>query len=270
MSWSLSQCGRKNFLKKAVGYIRGRLWRRAWAPDTGLQRQQIKDFAEIEGYEPPTILGEQQNFSMRRKGIYPKLTEALNLCEKHSADFLYVDIGNWRTNPVLNQYIAHKPGTKSGWKFIGIRPDRETIEAVERQGRLEKYANKRRRALKPKLQDEKGRDNIPPIMIWKRDNEISSKRFKNFEHLYEGVEPIYRLLRGNWDSSNKKIADELHKKAYLTVDGRRWSEDNVRKTRALITSPEFLEFVDMREEEKQDWYLPTNRSLYITVVQKLQ
>lgn len=239
-------------MKKAVGYIRGRLWERRWAPDKELQSRQIKEFAEANDYGVLKIVGEQQNFSLRRKGIYPKLMEALDLCEKHNADFLYVDIGNWRTNPVLNQYTSHKAGTKSGWKFVGIDPERKTIEAIERQARVEKYANKRRKASKRRLHDEEGKDALPEILVWKRDNKISSKRFKNFEHLYEGVEPIYRLIKDNWQLSNKRIADELHEGAYLTVDGRRWSEDNVRKTRYLITGKKFAQFVELKEEEKSD------------------
>ena len=234
---------------KAVGYIRGRQWKGKWAPDAQRQRQRLLKFADANEYEIIKFGGEQQKFSLGRRTGFRKLTELLTLCDEHKATFLYVDIGNWRPNIILNNYVSHykKHGTKRGWQFVAVPPDLETMEAIERQARLEKFESKRR--LQKKVGKER-RKILLPIEQWQFDYKISRRRLKGFEHLYRGVEPIYRAIEKLIEESpkltNKRIAWALDREAYLTVDGKRWTDETVRKVRGLIKDKEFFEFVRIK------------------------
>ena len=243
---------------KAVGYIRGRLWKGKWAPDKDLQARRIKEFAEEYEYEIIHIAGEQQKFLAGLRAKFSKFHKLLDLCKEHEADFLYVDIGNWRPNVVLNAFVtAAKSGqTKRGWKFVAVPPDKKTMEAIERQARMEKFELQRRRRKKPA---EKKSKTLSPIEKWQIQYSVGSRRLKGFEHLYHGVDPIFRiiekLLKETSNLTNKRIAWALDREAYLTVDGKRWTDETVRKVRGLIKREEFRRYVRLRnidDEQKFD------------------
>ncbi len=237
----------------AVGYLRGRLWKGKWAPDAKLQRERIKEFAEENEYEIIKFAGEQQKFSLGRKTGFKKLMELFAHCEEHNATFLYIDIGNWRPNVVLNSYTEHynKYGTKKGWKFVAVPPDKKTMEAIERQARMEKFESHRR----PKKKSIKKKKEKPsPIENWQIKYKISRRRLKGFEHLYRGVDPIFRfiekILEATPSLTNKRIAWALDRDAYLTVDGKRWNDETVRKIRSVIKKDDFREFVRLKDRDK--------------------
>lgn len=238
----------------AVGYIRGKRWQGKWTPDLKLQRRRIAEFADKHEYEVIQYGGDEQRFSLQKRTGYRKLHELLELCAKHKGTFLYVDIGNWRPNTILNDYIRHykKSGKTSGWKMLAVPPDRKTIEAIERQARLEKFETVRR----PRKKSTEKKDKIlTPLDQWQLEHNIGKRRMKGFEHLYKGVEPIYRFIQLRAEESprltNKRIAWALDREAYLTVDGKRWTDETVRKARELIQEDEFLEFVRLKEADKE-------------------
>ena len=239
---------------KAVGYIRGRLWKGKWAPDAKLQRRRMEEFAEQHEYEIIQFGGEQQKFSLGRRTGFRKLTELMELCAEQDATFLYVDIGNWRPNVILNNYVSHykKHGTKKGWEFVAVPPDIKTMEAIERQARMEKFESRSR----PQKTAAAKKKKIPtPIEQWQSQYKIGHRRLKGFEHLYRGVEPIYRaiekLLEDSPHLTNKRIAWALDREAYLTVDGKRWTDETVRKLRGFIKEEAFREFVRLKETDKE-------------------
>ncbi len=237
----------------AVGYIRGRLWKGKWAPDAKLQRARIKEFADENEYEVIKIAGEQQKFSLTTKAGIKKLGELLTLCDEQKATFLFVDIGNWRPNVVLNSYVNHykRYGTKKGWEFVAVPPDKKTMEAIERQARMEKFESRRHHK---KKDVEKKKEKPSPLEKWQKKYNVSRRRLKGFEHLYHGVEPIFRIiekiLAETPNLTNKRIAWALDREAYLTVDGKRWSDETVRKIRGVIKEDDFLEFVRLKDRDK--------------------
>ncbi|MBC8269046.1 MAG: hypothetical protein H8E36_09885 [Rhodospirillaceae bacterium] len=239
---------------KAVGYMRGRLWKGKWAPDARLQRNRIAEYAEENEYEVIKYGGEQQKFSLGRKTGFKVLMELAELCNKHKATFLYVDIGNWRPNVVLNSFLEQAERLKKirDWKFVAIPPDRKIMEAIERQARLEKFES-RRRPIKKIIKKKKEKPS--PIEKWKTKFKIGRRRLKGFEHLYHGVEPIYRVIEKILEETpkltNKRIAWALDREAYLTVDGKRWTDETVRKIRGVIKEEEFREFVHLKDRDKE-------------------
>lgn len=233
-------------MKRAVGYVRGRLYRKKWTPDVELQKQQIREYADAYGYELIALKGEDQRLGIKK--LANALVAALRLCTAKKADFLYVDFGNRRPNTLLNQFLKNtKPETK-GWRFVAIPADRETLEAMERQARVEEF-NRRvgaKRKQKPKAEDQKPRNALEE---YQQEHGISTKRLKNFQHLSKGVSPIYKYLLDQ-RSSAQEIADDLHDGAYLTVDGKRWTADNVRRSRKLARSGTFQNFISLIQAEK--------------------
>lgn len=238
---------------KAVGYIRGRLWKGKWTPDARLQRQRIQKFANAYEYEIIKFDGEQQKFSLATRRGFDKFLKLVSVCHEHKATFLYVDIGNWRPNVVLNEYVSHyktRP-IKQGWKFLAVPPDRKTMEAIERQARMEKFESKRR----PRKKVAKERRKIlSPVEQWQAEHKISRRRLKGFEHLYSGVDPIYRFIERLFEEtpnlSNKRIAWALDREAYLTVDGNRWTDETVRKVRSFVKRDDFCDFIHLKEKDK--------------------
>ena len=239
--------------KTAVGYIRARKFAGKWTADARAQRDQIYDYADAEGFKVVKMFVEEQRFSIHKQTGARRFFNALKFCKESGAAFIYVDIGRWRRNPVLHETlteIERRKGTKDErpYSVVSIPAERRTIELIERQAREEEYyesfkiSKRKRRVVKT----------LSPIEQWKVDNKIGTKRFNNFKHLYKGVEPIYKVFDKHADDTVNDIVDDLHRGHYLTVDGKRWNKDNVRKTRLVIQSDDFRGFVKVCEEEKQD------------------
>ncbi len=239
--------------KFAIGYVRGRRFNGKWCGDAKAQRRQILDYAEAYDFTVIKILIEEQKFSLFKQTGGRTLATALSLCKDNKGTLLYVDIGRWRRSPLFVETIkkiqTHKNTKKLySYKIQAIPAERKTIELIERQAREEKYYE----SFGIKKVKKKTVSNVSDLMKWKQDNKIGTKRFNNFKHLYKGVEPIYRIFEKHTDSKIIVILDILIKGHYLTVDGKRWNKDNVRKTRANIESDDFQEFIRICDEEKED------------------
>jgi hypothetical protein len=241
----------------AVGYIRGKLWKGKATPDAKLQRARLREFAEENEYEIIKIDGEVQKFKLGKETGFKKLIELNKICRKHRATFLYIDIGKWRQNIVLNQFVnkIKSFGEAEAWRYVAVPPNRKIIEAIERQDRMEKFES-RRRPRKKKEDDIK--KSLSPIEKWQAEFNIGRRRLKSFEHLYHGVEPIYQVIENELRKSpkiaNKRIAWALDREAYLTVDGKRWTDETVRKVKLFIQEDAFLEFVRLKERDKDFKY----------------
>ena len=232
--------------KAAVGYIRGRRHRGEWTADVELQKQQIREYADAYDYRLIAMKGEEQRLGIRR--LANALVAALRLCNRNKADFLYVDFGPRRPNPLLTRFLKETKPETQGWRFVPIPADRMTLEAMERQARAEAYNFRAgpRRKRPPKQADQRAATALEEFKI---KFGVSTKRLRNFQHLYRGVNPIYEYLLDP-RSSPQKIADDLCDEAYLTVDGKRWTADNVRRTRRLVEGHIFKAFITMKDEER--------------------
>lgn len=224
-----------------------------------VQREAIEADAKKNKYKLRFIYGEYQT-SNRGAGIenfeFNQLGLALGHCEKQKAMFVYVDLGPIHHHPVFFSML--EKARKNGVKIRRIR-NLAAKEAAQRKSHFKKQAPKTFRITKKGERDKRqtlsdadkiarneGRD---PMITWKEKNKIPTKRFNNYEHLYRGVEPIYKFfLRPNpkdprhtntksWKPANDYdagIASTLNKNNYLTLDNKLWTKENVRKTRQLI------------------------------------
>ncbi len=240
-------------MKKAIGYVRARKYMGAWAKDCPLQIKQMRLFAEANGYHLIGTYSEDQKFSIKNETGALVLSKVLKRCKREKADFLYIDIGRFRRNPVfsdISKDVRYRQETSKPYpyKFVAIPAARETIEAIERHARYEKYDFRFRRIREKK----KTKEPNNPISVWKRENKVGTKRLNNFKHLYEGVAPIYKVIQQHLDLKPRDIADYLNRDYYMTVNGRRWDRDNARKTMELIATDLFHEYVDLREQEKPE------------------
>ena len=109
-------------------------------------------------------------------------------------------------------------------------------------------------------------------MNWKAKqpgpNGMPTKRFKNYEHLYKGVDPIYKFfIKPNrrdplltsphlWQpviADDRKIADDLNDEGYLTVGGFAWTKETIRKARHLIFADEFKNYFIEKKRIELEW-----------------
>ncbi len=104
------------------------------------------------------------------------------------------------------------------------------------------------------IQADANKQRSVPSDEWEIEFSISQRRLKGFEHLYHGIEPIYRVIENIIDESpnltNKRIAWALDREAYLTVDGKRWNDETVRKIRTTIKEEDFSRFVAIKDRDK--------------------
>ena len=168
--------------KKVIGYVRGRKYMGKWAKDRQLQLAQFKQFAEANGYDLITNFIEDQKFSLKNKTGALVLAKVLKRCRRENVDLLYIDIGRLRRNTVFSDIIKdfrHREeiGKPYPYKLIPVPGALETIEAIERHTRFEKFdyrLRQRRARKKPEERDD-------PLSIWQRENKVGTKRLKNFK-----------------------------------------------------------------------------------------
>jgi len=232
-------------MKKAIAYIRGRKYKGQWTADREHQIAQIKEHAKEYEIEIIEIVTEDNRLSVPGR-LMSQFADVLKKCREQKADAIFVDIGKWRNNPIFNRFVAAIPG--SGYSFIALPASRRTLEEIERQARKEKYERTLGKAIKKKRKT-KTTEGASMITQWKERNKFPTKQFRNFQHLYAGVDSILDKFEQNADSTNKLLADVLHYGSYLTVDKKRWNEDNVRRTRKIIASSDFKEFKSIMDEE---------------------
>ncbi len=239
-------------VKRAVCYVRGRMHNGKWAADRAQQLNQFKAYAEEHECEIKARYIEETRFSLKNRTGAHTLAKALDKCKSLKADFLYIDLGRWRRNPVFIDTVSEHKKKDAGpkpypYRMIAIPAERKTIEAIERQARLEKYEESFRvKKIAARTEQKK----FTGLQQFKIDRQISTKRFNNFKHLYAGVLSIYDVILKNINDPSSHIADVLNSKIFLTVDGKRWNRHNAKKTVDLINSTEFEDFVTLCNEEK--------------------
>ncbi len=242
--------------KIAIGYIRGRKFGNKWAPDRKEQHRQLSDFAEFHRYDLIEVhIDDQKDGLLRRSGLRG-FGKAIEACRDKKADLLYIDTGRWRRNKTFLDFVSiHRKQSKTGpapdYRMIAIPAEQVTIDAIQRMARYEKFYESNR-IKKKKLTT--APPQLTPTQKWKLENGITTRKFRNFVHLRNGVNPIYILLEkaANAGKSMSEIADLLNETFYLTVDGKRWNRHNVRKTIDLIASEDFEKFLTLCNELADD------------------
>jgi hypothetical protein len=231
-----------------------------------LQIKQIKDYAKASGHTIKKIYTAEQRFDFVKHLDGIKVTNALfTKCMEEEIDLIYIDIQRYRRNSLLRDFLRlHRSNKKHKdrnerfkFKIIAIPAEPETMDAIERQARLE--AARRIKKITNKFdadeEDEKKKkkeEKYTEFEDWVIENKVTTKRLNNFKHLYHGVVPIYKVVLDNAEKSSRDIAKALNKDIYLTVDGKRWNRHNVQKTKSLIESDLFDEYVEFRDEKRRD------------------
>lgn len=236
----------------AVGYIRGRFIRKKRTPDWEMQRIALKEYAEANCYVYLATFGEAQTTKKGIKITMPMLIKALELSKKKKATLLYVDLRNWRRSPVFFKFVTNNVPSRTGFKMTAIRDDR-VIAEIERLARYDKCfrADGKPVQRRSALEKQDARYNADPGLEWKDENDVSTKRYMNSCHLYKGPEPIYRVIQSLAGKTDREIADILHGRYYVTIDGKRWQKENVRRTRGIIESAAFQQFVAVKEASQR-------------------
>lgn len=280
--------------KRAIGYVRGKKYKKKWTPDCALQRQQIEDYAEAYGYDLIETRIEEQQFHLQQRDNIKVLGDCADYCLMNGTALLYVDLGKWRTNPLISCYLkfikgvekraplffksegVKKPTAPLLYEMIAIPADQKTIDAIDRQARLEKYGKQVRYKKKPvhtqrltkqerlDAEYQEAIDSDDPFADLKFEyinpktkprppakRRISIRRLNNFKHLCEGADSIYGIMIENEGLSPRLIADKLNDGYYLTVEDKRWNRDNVRKVLAFFDDPLFAEFVEAMENSEE-------------------
>lgn len=232
----------------AVGYIRGRFIRGKRTPDWEMQRNILTEYADICGYKLIKMFGESQ---IAKKGIkidMPKLLDALTLCKKRKGIFLYCDLGNYRKSPVLFAFIRNNNPTKTGFVMKAVK-DADILTELERLARYDKCVRPNGKPIKRRsVMEKRAMASIgDPCLAWRESSNISMKRYKNYIHLWKGPDPIYKLINSSSHLTDRDIAEVLHDRYHVTVDGKIWKKENVRRTRAIIDSSEFAEFCNRKD-----------------------
>lgn len=235
--------------KQGIAYIRARKFDGKWTPDAELQAHLIQSYAEVDGVDIAKTVIEEQTFSLRRKDTQKELMPTLSECRRKKMTFYYVDIGRWRRNPVFSEVMtALDERDKTGKiKRVGIPATQEILDAIARQSEFEKALHSHRA-----IPRKRERQTITRVEEFQRDRAIGTKRMRNYQHLYKGVEPIYKVFWEQRDQMPSTILKALHDGQYLTSDKKLWTKENVRRTRRLVEGQDFKDFVAMMNEEKAD------------------
>lgn len=233
----------------AIGYIRGRLINKKRTPDWEMQRKVLKEYAAANAYVYLDTLGETQTAKKGMKLEMQALIRACELCKQKKADFLYVDLGNWRRSPVFFKFVTNNQKSRTGFDMIAIK-DLGIIEEMQRLAKFDKHFRPDGTPIRHRTASEKKaiRFRVDPCLEWQEKNGISIRRYRNFCHLTSGSDPIYRVIESLSGRSDQQIATSLHRKRYVTVDGKQWQRENVRRTRKIIQEDIFKNFCVVREE----------------------
>lgn len=259
-------------MKRCLCFIRGHKYKKKMSPDMMLQRDFLKAYAEAEGYDD---IKSYQVFSFKGSSAFRLqafIIKTITYCIRQKRDFIYIELSRWRRNTLLTDLVRqYETKVKKDAKakpdiirFIKIDASQEIIDAIETHARFEKFDKHVKTVTKkPKKGSfkycyglwEEAKASKDTLIIWKFENNISTRRFNNFRHLCKGSNSIYDVITDHQDLSPQSIADILHKKYYLTVDGKRWTRDNVTKTMILFKDPLFdfyLREGNFQKREKAD------------------
>lgn len=237
------------------------------AHEDGHQHEAIQEYIENMGYDYFYTTGDVQIYDAEDATSFRCLKKAFDYCEKVDGILLYAELGPIYRHSVFFSLI--RAAKKRGIKVEVVR-NKKVLEYAQRHLRIAKKITKkgsrksRHNAEEVKLTNNQ-RD---PILLWKQKYKIPTKRFKNFEHLYNGADPIYRyfLRHGKKDplfedtrawkaikAYDADIGEKLHDKRHLTIDGFFWTKENVRKARHIIHSDIFKEFCEEKNRLAKEW-----------------
>ena len=267
----------------AIGYIRMGAPKRFSKSDDatkrlyehGEQREQeyaIQHYARENGYVKFHSVVDEQVSKTDEEISLSWLRMMLTLCERKNATLLYCELGSIYRHSDFFALI--RKARKRGIKIVAIR-DIRAVDAALRHALKPKKRHRRGSRYLRLDQAESARKERNPILIWKDDQlradgtrGIPTKQFKNYEHLYKGVDPIYEFfikptlddphfetphLWQAVDADDRKIADDLNDGGYLTVGGFAWTKETVRKARHLIFSDEFKRYCNEKRRIELEW-----------------
>lgn len=169
---------------------------------------------------------------------------AIKLCEKKGALLLYCELGSIFKHP---EFFALINGAKKRGVKVKAVKSRKALTGAQRHIQKPRIFTKKGTAKKKAEKERLAKLERYPILAWKEDTNLSTKRFNTFEHLFNGADPIYKYFLtprtrdskdpAKWKIINdydKNIANELHDAGHLTVEGYGWNKQLARKVRIAI------------------------------------
>ncbi|MBT4934808.1 MAG: hypothetical protein HOL66_09185 [Rhodospirillaceae bacterium] len=227
----------KKASKKAVGYIRGAVWRTGWAPDSGMQGGLISKYMNDKKFEKIALKGEVQKFTKTTRNPNKVLNELIEICEKENADFIFCDIGYFRRNQYFNNVVYQRSLLKKkSWKFIQLPQSNRIIDAIRRFNKARRKEIVKHSIANPKPEDKPQFRYVSPITKWQDRWDISETKKKNYTHLVHGEYSICDVILEHAEKglSNYRIAWELNDLLYRTPTGMEWTDESVRKLRNMM------------------------------------
>ncbi|HYG90768.1 MAG TPA: hypothetical protein VD978_31445 [Azospirillum sp.] len=171
----------------------------------------------------------------------PGLDRAFEHCLTHGAKFVYVGLQRFRKNQNFNRRLslfAQKVGASMIEEISGREVVNHLKEVVD-AAKLKKHQDKRRSSTS---RVSFGILEIERIADWAINNGIDQRRLRNFWHLRCLLLDRFIIQAHSKGYSDRDIADELNDHGKLTVYGRRWTKETVRKARSVYESIEYNEF----------------------------
>ena len=221
---------------KAVGYVRMAMHNGVVSGDAPMQQQLIQAYMKKHRYVPLSIHQERQTYKQISKTTgAKKLHYLMKLCEREGADLLYVDLGLFRNNAVFFDAVKRQNAKLDGWKFVEVPCTKSLYEFLERNLRkVKKFAPMKKKAPTKELDKREQ-------ALWKtlEANGVTRRQYRNAVYLCHGVISIYRTVLDGIKNkeSDKNIAWELNEQAHLTLTGKMWNDETVRKIRNRIEDP---------------------------------
>lgn len=217
-------------------------------PSFSEQEKAIQNYAKEKKF---TLFHTFSEVQAGRKGYANNLeiqSVALHLCDLYNAAFIYCDTGSFNKYPEF--FNGTKAAEEAGIPVIPIADDEALLSVIRNsRKRTAKKPPAKEKQLKQLRRDEK--ETLArlkyPILNWKADNEISTKRFNHFEYLFNGHYPIYRYFlseetrnESNPDEwkrnplSYSKLASSLNEMGMFTKGGYEWTKQTTRKVKQEI------------------------------------
>jgi hypothetical protein len=249
----------RSYSPYVAGYVRGRNSSDTSGLTVREQKRQIREYVENNEVTLVDIIVENDKadsgfintLQLCRTRIFPD-DDKTGSQFKFFPSLLYVDMGNWNSSSSFKKKLAalhddteYKKYTKMNTYRRRVRPiaidaDQRLMEALHREALLENRGKKVHKIPRPLNEG------------IERPDGIGARRFNNFLHLTYGACPIIDILNQKQQSTHADLAKLLNADCYLTVDGKPWSPDNVRKVRKEFEKNDFLEFAKMRRHKESN------------------
>lgn len=240
--------------KYAVGYIRGRVIAGKQTRDWAMQERAMRVYADTHSYNYLKTFGDVQTDVDGTNLVLLQLKQAVQLCEEIGSDLLYIQLRRWRRNLIFFKVIRCIRKSATGFRAIGIY-DRNILEVIQVLSKYDKHHRPDGTPIRHRSPQVKKavRCAIDPCLEWKERSGVATKRYRNFRHLIAGPDSICEVMHSQPSKSNEELAVILNQKRYLTVDGKPWRKENVRRTRKLMQSMEFKEYCDEQRKKLPKW-----------------